>query len=67
MFSKSLSEAPRPHFMERVCWIYGFFSQAMQGNKVNYLLFKRDLDCRITRGRDGVSQEIMLTLKDKMD
>lgn len=39
----------------------------MQGNKVNYLLSKRDLDCRITRGRDGVSQEIMPTLKDKMD
>lgn len=33
----------------------------------NYLLPKRDLDCRITRGRDGVSREIMPTLKDKMD
>lgn len=67
MFSKSLSGAARPHCLGRLLWIYSFFSWAMQGNKVHYLLPKRDLDCRITRGRDGVSQEIMPTLKDKMD
>lgn len=39
----------------------------VQGNRVNYVLPERDLDCRITRGRGGVSQEIMPTLKDKMD
>lgn len=47
--------------------LLGDITLAMQGNKVNYLLPERDLDCRITRGRDGVSQEIMPTLKDKMD
>lgn len=51
MFSKSLLMLHNPTaWSTLVLWIYAFFSQAMQGNKVNYLLPKRDLDCRITRG-----------------
>lgn len=47
--------------------VFGDITVEVQGNRVNYVLPERDLDCRITRGRGGVSQEIMPTLKDKMD
>lgn len=59
----SKSGGPGPHCLGTLLWQ----CREIRGNKVNYVLPKRDLDYRITRGRGGVSEEIMPTLKDKMD